>query len=111
MPRVLAIVSEDLGRGFALTGVDVEPVADTAGFRAALDAAVSGGTCGMIVVEAELMEQLSAEARQSYAALTVPLVIEVPGAIRWREEQALPFDDYVARLVRRAVGYQLNIKL
>jgi hypothetical protein len=57
------------------------------------------------------MRELPAEVRAGYAAVTVPLIIEVPGTIQWREEQALPFDDYVARLVRRAVGYQLNIKL
>jgi hypothetical protein len=31
--------------------------------------------------------------------------------MRWREVEEVPADDYVARLIRRAVGYQLNIRL
>jgi vacuolar-type H+-ATPase subunit F/Vma7 len=111
LSRILAVLRQDLGSGFALAGIDVESVTDAAGLRAALDAAVSGGSCGMVIVESELMQELPAEIREGYAAVTVPLVIEVPGSVTWREEQGLPFDDYVARLVRRAVGYQLNIKL
>jgi vacuolar-type H+-ATPase subunit F/Vma7 len=111
LSRILAVLREDLGSGFALSGVDVQPVADAAGLRSALDDAVAGRSCGMVIVEEELMRTLSAETRAGYASITVPLIIELPGSIQWREEQGLPFDDYVARLVRRAVGYQLNIKL
>jgi vacuolar-type H+-ATPase subunit F/Vma7 len=111
LSRIIALLREDLGSGFALAGIDVIAVEDAAGLRAALDEAVAGGSCGMVILEEELMRELPAEVRAGYAAVTVPLIIEVPGTIQWREEQALPFDDYVARLVRRAVGYQLNIKL
>jgi vacuolar-type H+-ATPase subunit F/Vma7 len=110
LSRIIALLREDLGSGFALAGIDVIAVEDAAGLRAALDEAVAGGS-GMVILEEELMRELPAEVRAGYAAVTVPLIIEVPGTIQWREEQALPFDDYVARLVRRAVGYQLNIKL
>jgi hypothetical protein len=34
----------------------------------------------------------------------------VPGSLEWKEA-AEAEEDYVARLARRAVGYQLNIKL
>jgi len=111
LSRIVALLRWDLARGFELTGIDVRVVRDASSLRAALDAEIHGGSCGMAIVEEELMRALPEETRAAYAAVTVPLVIEIPGTVRWREEEGLPIDDYVARLVRRAVGYQLNIKL
>ena len=110
MSRVLAILSEDLGTGFALAGVEVVKTRDLGGAREALRTAMGGGTYGLIVVEEELLRSLPQERRDEINAAAVPLVIAIPGEMLWREE-AGPADDYVARLIRRAVGYQLNIRL
>ena len=56
------------------------------------------------------MDSRRPSARQ-LLSVTVPLVIAVPGALEWKETAEAPEEDYVARLIRRAVGYQLNIKL
>ena len=111
MSKALALLRRDLGAGFALAGVDVGLVTDTADTRTALDAAVASGSYGVVIVEEELMAGMEEETRKGFAASTVPLIIEVPGALAWREVEEAPSDDYVARLIRRAVGYQLNIKL
>ena len=111
MSRILALVRPDFGSGFALTGMDVGRVADAGELRSALGAAVGGTTYGMVVVEEELMAGLDESDRAALLSVTVPLVIEVPGALEWKEAGGAPAEDYVARLIRRAVGYQLNIKL
>jgi vacuolar-type H+-ATPase subunit F/Vma7 len=111
LSKVLALLGRDLSAGFALAGVDVSVVEDTAGMRSALDAAIAGRQYGIVVVEEELMAGMEAEQREGYGASTVPLVIEIPGAMAWREAAEAPSDDYIAKLIRRAVGYQLNIKL
>jgi vacuolar-type H+-ATPase subunit F/Vma7 len=104
-------VRPDLGAGFALTGVEVGKVENTRELRAALAAAVGGTRYGMVVVEQELMAGLDETERAAFSAVNVPMVIEVPGALAWKEAAEAPSEDYVARLIRRAVGYQLNIKL
>ena len=111
MSRILALVRPDFGAGFSLTGVDVGRVADARELRPALAAAVGGMRYGMVIVEEELMAGLEEAERAAFAAVSVPLVIEVPGALVWKEAAEAPAEDYVARLIRRAVGYQLNIKL
>ena len=111
MSKALALLRQDLGAGFALAGVDVSLVTDPAETRTALDAAVASGLYGIVIVEEELMAGMGEETRKGFAASTVPLIIEVPGALAWRDIEEAPSDDYVARLIRRAVGYQLNIKL
>ena len=111
MSKVLAIVRADLGAGFALTGIEVSRAADAAAARDALEAAVGGGAYGIVIVEEELLGGIDEESRKSLTAATIPLVIVVPGEMLWREAEHAPADDYVARLIRRAVGYQLNIRL
>jgi vacuolar-type H+-ATPase subunit F/Vma7 len=111
MSRVLALVAADLGAGFALAGIDVAPVAGPGELRAALNTAIGGTTYAMVVVEEETMAQLDESERAALLSVTVPLVIAVPGALAWKDTAEEPEEDYVARLIRRAVGYQLNIKL
>ena len=111
MSKVLALLRRDLGAGFALAGVEIATAADPTAARATLDAAMGSGTYGIVIVEQELLRGIDETARRTYEASTVPLVIEVPGEMAWRAEQEAPTDDYIAQLIRRAVGYQLNIKL
>jgi vacuolar-type H+-ATPase subunit F/Vma7 len=108
---VLALLGRDLCAGFALAGVDVSVAEEPAGARGALDAAIAGRQYGIVIVEEELMAGMEQEVREAYGSSTVPLVIEIPGAMAWREIAEAPSDDYIAKLIRRAVGYQLNIKL
>ena len=110
MSRVLAILGEDLAAGFALAGVEVRKIRDPAAGRDALRAAIAAGVYGIIVVEEELLRSLAPESRDQIDAAAVPLVIAIPGEMLW-QEQAAPADDYVARLIKRAVGYQLNINV
>jgi vacuolar-type H+-ATPase subunit F/Vma7 len=111
LSKVLALLGRDLCAGFALSGVDVGVVADPAQAKSALEAAIAARQYGIVIVEEEMMAGMEAETREAFAESTVPLVIEIPGTMAWREAAEAPSDDYIARLIRRAVGYQLNIKL
>ena len=111
MSKILALLSRDLGAGFALAGVEIATAADPGAARATLDAAMGSGIYGIVIVDEELLRGIDETARRTYEASTVPLVITVPGEMAWQAEQEAPTDDYIARLIRRAVGYQLNIKL
>ena len=111
MSRILALVRPDFRAGFALTGIDVGKVSDAHELRAALEVALGGTTYGIVIVEEELMAGLEEADRAAFASVNVPLLMEVPGALLWKEAAEAPAEDYVARLIRRAVGYQLNIKL
>ena len=111
MSRILALVCPDFRAGFSLTGIDVGKVSDARELHPALAAAVGGTRYGLVIVEEELMAGLDEDQRAVFSAVTVPLVIEVPGAMVWKAAAEAPAEDYVARLISRAVGYQLNIKL
>jgi vacuolar-type H+-ATPase subunit F/Vma7 len=91
--RVVCVMSRELSLGFSLTGVEVFPVEDPARALQAVQEFVAGRD------------------REELLDSSVPLVVPLPGELAWRDVEELPPDDYVAELIRRAVGYQLNVQL
>ncbi len=111
MSSLRAVQGEGLGAGFSLAGIPVEVVAEPGLAREAIMAACRNRECGVLITEEELFQRLSERERESLLARTVPLIVLVPGDMRWGEEAEIGSDDYVAALIRRAVGYQLNIRI
>jgi vacuolar-type H+-ATPase subunit F/Vma7 len=111
MPRVLAVLGSEAALGFSLTGMEVLRVQDPAAARPAIREAVENAEAGLVIVEEALLEALEPGERERLLAGTRPLVIALPIKLRWVPEGRAPEDDYVAKLIRHAVGYQLNIQL
>ncbi len=111
MYKLLAIGSKDLMAGFALAGIEVNAVSGASEAADALEAAIACDEYGIIIVDEDLVERFDARMKQTASSSVVPLVLPVPGAVRWRGEDAPAGDDYVVGLIRQAIGYQLNIKL
>ena len=64
MSRVLALLTRDLGAGFALAGVEIATAADPGSARAALDAAMGSGSYGIVIVDQELLRGIDETARR-----------------------------------------------
>ncbi len=111
MSSVRAVLSEGLAAGFSLAGTRVEVVAEPGSAREAILAAAESRECGILILEEELFASLGERERESLLARTVPLLVLLPGELRWGEVEEITGDEYVAALIRRAVGYQLNIRL
>lgn len=108
---IAAVVSEDLGYGFSLAGVEVLPAVDPARAMELLTEEVSRGRFGILIVDETLLEGIDERARNALFERPVPLVIAIPGKMHWRDVEQASSDEFVARLIRRAVGYQLNIQV
>jgi vacuolar-type H+-ATPase subunit F/Vma7 len=111
LPRIVGILRADMADGLALTGVDVMPVDDAADFKQTLLEIVDSREYAVAVVDESLLAGLDERTAAALASRVLPLIVPIPGELRWVEEQAMPKDDYIALLIRRAVGYQLNIKV
>jgi vacuolar-type H+-ATPase subunit F/Vma7 len=111
LPRIVGILREDAAAGLSLTGIDVVPVADAAEFKRGLLAAVESRETGLVIADEAMLAALDDRTRATIAARSLPLIVPVPADMRWKDLEEIPADDYVATLVRRAVGYQLNIQL
>jgi vacuolar-type H+-ATPase subunit F/Vma7 len=109
--KVLGIFPEDLAAGFALTGLEVIRVKDAEAGRGALLEAVANQEYGLLIIEENLLAAMEEGRSRELLERNSPLVIPIPGMLRWADPERGSADDYVAALIRRAVGYQMNIKL
>jgi vacuolar-type H+-ATPase subunit F/Vma7 len=109
--KVAAVLREELGAGFALTGIDVVKVRDFGSAWDAVRNAVEEAEYGLIIVDECYMAEIEEQAREYLYDLNIPLIVPVPCELRWSDAEEPPSDDFVAALIRKAVGYQLNITL
>lgn len=110
MSRITAVVHEDLGMGFGLAGVAVMQCATSEEAMNAVQMLVQDREQGIIVIEEEFFDGVDPRVKEMLLKRTVPLVLPVPGTLVWHDTEEVPRDDLVARLIRQAVGYQLNIQ-
>ncbi|MHC4508511.1 MAG: V-type ATP synthase subunit F [Planctomycetota bacterium] len=111
MLKVLAVSEKELARGFALAGIETWTVSDAKQASEALAKIVSGGEYGIVIMDEKLSSGLDKQVERALARGNGPMLVSIPAELRWCDTETLPHDDYVARLIRRAVGYQLNIRL
>ena len=111
MLKVLAISEKELARGFALAGLETLTVSDTKQASEALLKVISDGEYGIVIMDEKFSSELDKRVRIALSRSNAPMLVSIPAELKWRDTETLPPDDYVARLIRRAVGYQLNIKL
>ncbi len=111
MLKVLAISEKELARGFALAGIETRVVSDARQACEAVAETISSGEYGIIIMDEKLSCGLDKHVTKALSQGNGPMLVSIPGELRWRDTETLPHDEYVARLIRRAIGYQLNIKL
>ncbi|MFA6505938.1 MAG: V-type ATP synthase subunit F [Treponemataceae bacterium] len=111
MPKVIAVAHSDLCLGFSLAGVECVPCVNRDGALEAIGNAIASSDTGIVIVEEELLEGTDPHLRREFLKRARPLIVPLPGALIWKDTEERPSDDLVARLVRQAVGYRLNIKL
>lgn len=111
MLKVLAISDKELARGFALAGIETWAVSDAKQASRALEKIISDGRYGIVIMDEKLSSGLDKHVTTALSRSDRPMLVSIPAELRWHDTEKLPHDDYVARLIRRAVGYQLNIKL
>jgi vacuolar-type H+-ATPase subunit F/Vma7 len=109
--RIAVVVGEDLAKGFALTGVEVLPVPDPERVLDLLRDASRSRTWGIIIVDETLLAGIDERERNALFERTIPLLIAIPGTLHWSDVEQASSDEFVARLIRRAVGYQLNLQV
>lgn len=111
MLKVLAISEKELTRGFALAGLETLAVSDAKQASQALEKIISDGQYGIVIMDEKLSSGLDKHVKTALSKSDGPMLVSIPAELRWRDSEKLPHDDYIARLIRRAVGYQLNINL
>ena len=109
--KVLAISERELAGGFALAGIETCAVSDAKQASEVLAKIIADGQYGIVIMDEKLSSGLDRQVSIALSQSNGPMIVAVPAELRWLDTEKMPHDDYVARLIRRAIGYQLNIKL
>lgn len=108
MARLVVITDPDTALGFRLTGVEVTEVAGVEEATERLLALLKARESGVVIYNEEYHRALPEKSRAALEESITPVFFAVPVARAGRLGE--PREEYLARLLRRAIGYQLKIR-
>ncbi len=94
--------------GFALAGIQVVEAADAADGAALIRAHAARPDAGMLLVQEDFLQAVSAAERQEMMGRASPIIVPFP-APSWAEA-LVPAESYVLELLRRAIGYRVRLQ-
>ena len=107
--KVVAIGDKDFCAGFSLAGIETRAATESA-LPTEIEQAIRSGAYGLVIIDEQFSDCLE-EIRPANTGSQIPIVIPVPGRMQWQDIEQLGEDKYIASLIRRAVGYQLDLQL
>lgn len=108
MANIVALVDEEAALGFALAGIAARPTETPEELRRQAESLRSQREVRVVLLDELLFRQLPEKLQRELEDSRSPLYIPVP-AFRIRRGAVAP-EEYVARLMRRAIGYQIKIR-
>ena len=108
MSHVIALVDREAGLGYRLAGVEVRETATPEEMGRQAELLSSDPGVHLVILEEELFHGLSRALRHKLEENRSPVFVPVP-SLPLRKGALRP-EEYVARLMRRAVGYQVRIR-
>ncbi len=108
MPRLVVLTDYDTGLGFQLAGAEVYKAKSSAEAEAGLNSLMLEKDIGIIAINEDFLEGFSENVKKRIEAGRHPIIFPFPSIKKW--EEAAPPEEYVALLIRRAIGYHLKIR-
>ena len=108
MYRLIVLTDPDTADGFRLAGVDVEVVERNDLVRERLNRLLDDEDSGIIAVNEQMMALIDERTQKKIDSIYRPLVVSLP----IRETLAFGEDHraYLARLIRRAIGFDITLR-
>lgn len=108
MYSLIVLTDPDTADGFRLAGVDVEVVEHIDHVRERLNRLLDDEASGIIAVNEQFIAAIDERTQRKIDSIYRPLVISLP----IREKLAFGEDHraYLARLIRRAIGFDITLR-
>jgi len=106
--KVVVLTDPDNGGGFRLAGVDVETAASLQEAHIKMGNLLDDDTVGIIVINEVLTEAIDERMARKIDSIYRPIVVSLP--IREKLEVAGDHQAYLARLIRRAIGFDITLR-
>ncbi len=108
MYRLIVLTDSDTADGFRLSGVDVVVAGSNEDARARLNALLDDEASGIIAVNEKMMAEIDERTQHKIDSIYRPIVISLP--IKERLEMGEDHRAYLARLIRRAIGFDITLR-
>ena len=108
MYKLIVLTDSDTADGFRLAGVDVAVADSPEMARKTLNALVDDEASGIIAVNEKMMADIDERTQNKIDSIYRPIVISLP----IREQLTIGEDHraYLARLIRRAIGFDITLR-
>lgn len=108
MGRIVALVDEDTALGFKLAGIEVQMSNNLEEMKQGVQTVLSNREVRIVILDETLFRQLPERLEKKLEESIAPIFIPIPTIKLWRG--VVRPEEYVARLIRRAIGYQIKIR-
>lgn len=108
MYNVMVITDSDTADGFRLAGVEVHEADTPEQTRKALAGLVDDDSAGIIAVNEHMMSGIDERLQKKIDTIYRPIVVSLP--IREKLEVGEDHRAYLARLIRRAIGFDITLR-
>ncbi len=108
MAALLLITGKGVAQGFRLGGFKCREIEEDSDIDEVIEEEFESGGLGLICVEERFHERISDRVLKRVRKHGLPVIIsmDIPG--RW--DEAATEESHIARLIRRAIGYQMKLK-
>ncbi|MCL5291574.1 MAG: V-type ATP synthase subunit F [Actinobacteria bacterium] len=107
MYKLVILTKSESAFGFRLAGVDVLEANDAEEAKKQLVALINDDRSGIVAIDEDLMAQMDDRVKEKIDKLYRPIVIPIPAKDRVESSDARP--EYIRRLIRRAVGFDIKL--
>ena len=108
MAKLMVITGPGAALGFRLGGFEVSEMADDGEIDSLIEEISAEGGYGLLCVEERFHKKISDRVMRRVRKKGLPVVLGIEIPEKWEETEA--GESHIARLIRRAIGYQVKIK-
>ncbi|MBI5327125.1 MAG: V-type ATP synthase subunit F [Deltaproteobacteria bacterium] len=108
MSKLLVITYPDTSLGFNLAGVEVKETEEGGDITPMLLEIIQAGNYGLLAIEEKLLAKVDEGILKRIRKTGIPVIVPINTPKSWHGEADM--ESYIARLIRRAIGYQVKIK-
>lgn len=107
MDRILVITYPETALGFRMAGADVLEIERGRESPDIIEKVVEEGRYGLLIVEEGLLDKVPEDVEKRIRKRGRPVLVSIRSPQSWEEG---PKEPYIAKLLRRAIGYHIKIK-
>ncbi len=108
MAELLLITGPRASDGFKLGGFEVKELDEGSDVDEVMEEVASADKYGLVCMEERFFEKISERVIKRIRKKGLPVILSMEIPEKWGETSG--GESHIARLIRRAIGYQINIK-